>query len=288
MEWRGRRESTNVEDRRGMPGGRTAVGGGIGAVVLALAYWFFTGDPTPVMQTLPQVAEQAATQRASGGEYRETAADAEMKKFVATVLAETEDVWSAQFQARGGQYEVPKLVLYSGATDTACGVGESAMGPFYCPGDRRVFLDMAFFQEMGTKLGASGDFAYAYVIAHEVGHHVQNLLGISTKVHDRQQRADERQANALSVRLELQADCLAGVWANRMEARQHTLDPGDVEEALNAASAVGDDRLQKQARGYAVPDSFTHGSSEQRMRWFQAGFTSGKMESCDTFSSRQL
>ncbi len=288
MEWKGRRESSNVEDRRGIPGGRTAVGGGIGAVVLALVYYFVTGDPSAVMQTLPQAAQQAQSPPSASGPYQESAGEAEMRQFVSTVLAETEDVWKAEFQARQGTYQEPTLVLYRGQTDTACGIGQAAMGPFYCPGDRRVFLDMSFFAEMRTKLGAGGDFAYAYVIAHEVGHHVQNLLGISSKVHDRQQRVDERQANALSVRLELQADCLAGVWANRMEARQHTLDPGDVEEALNAASAVGDDRLQKQARGYAVPDSFTHGSSEQRMRWFQTGFTSGKMDACDTFASRQL
>lgn len=288
MDWRGRRESSNVEDRRGMPVGRTAVGGGIGAVVLGLVYFFFTGDPTPLMQSVPQVAQQAQAPDRAAQPYQESAGEAEMRQFVSTVLAETEDVWKTQFQTLGGRYEEPKLVLYSGQTNTACGLGESAMGPFYCPGDRNVFLDMAFFEEMRTKLGAGGDFAYAYVIAHEVGHHVQNLLGLSGKVHELQQRADEREANALSVRLELQADCFAGVWANRMEARQRTLEPGDVEEALGAASAVGDDRLQKQARGYVVPDSFTHGSSAQRMRWFQAGFTSGKMDACDTFGTRKL
>jgi predicted metalloprotease len=286
MDWRGRRESSNVEDRRGMPVGRMAAGGGLGTLVLALVYMFFTGDPTPVIQSIPQVAAPAAQQ--ASGPYQESAGEADVRQFVATVLAETEDVWNAVFGENGGKYREPKLVIYSGATETGCGVGQAAMGPFYCPNDQRVFLDMAFFQEMQRKMGAGGDFAYAYVIAHEVGHHVQNLLGISGKVHDLQQRSGEREGNALSVRLELQADCLAGVWANRMEARRPTLQPGDVEEALNAASAVGDDRLQTQARGHVMPDSFTHGSSAQRMRWFQQGFQSGRLDACDTFGARQL
>jgi predicted metalloprotease len=288
MEWKGRRESTNVEDRRGLPVGRTAmVGGGLGTLVLALVVMFLGGDPTAILQTATQGAQEAP---ASGPAqpYQETSAEADRRRFVAVVLADTEDVWTAVFSAAGRRYEDPTLVLYSGATQTACGVGEAAMGPFYCPGDRKVFLDMAFFDEMSQRLGAGGDFAYAYVIAHEVGHHVQNLLGLSDKVHREQQRSDERRANALSVRLELQADCLAGVWANRTQAQKHVLESGDVDEALGAASAVGDDRLQKQARGYAVPDSFTHGTSAQRMHWFRQGFKSGSIDACDTFAARDL
>ena len=287
MEWRGRRQSSNVEDRRGRPVGRMAVGGGIGTLVIAFLFMFLTGDPTPVLQSIPQVAAPGPSQQAAGP-YQETAAEAELSQFVKVVLAETEDVWNGVFRENGAQYRPPVLVLYTQATESACGVGQAAMGPFYCPADQRVFLDLSFFAEMQQKLGAGGDFAYAYVVAHEVGHHVQNLLGISTKVREMQQRVGEREANQLSVRLELQADCFAGVWARRMEARQRTLEPGDVEEAMAAASAVGDDRLQKSARGYAVPDSFTHGSSAQRMRWFQEGFRSGNIESCDTFGAREI
>jgi predicted metalloprotease len=287
MDWRGRRESSNVEDRRGRPVGRMAVGGGIGTVVIALLFMFLTGDPTPVLQSIPQVVAPGASQQAAGP-YQESAAEAELSQFVKVVLAETEDVWNGVFRENGGQYRPPVLVLYSQATESACGLGQAAMGPFYCPADQRVFLDLSFFQEMQSKLGAGGDFAYAYVVAHEVGHHVQNLLGISTKVREMQQRVGEREANQLSVRLELQADCFAGVWAHRMEARQRTLEPGDVEEAMGAASAVGDDRLQKSARGYAMPDSFTHGSSAQRMRWFEQGFQSGSIDSCDTFGAREI
>jgi predicted metalloprotease len=286
MEWKGRRQSSNVEDRRGRPGGRTlAVGGGIGTLVIALVVMFLGGDPRTVLQMAP---ESGTVGPSTDAPYQETAQEAELRQFVATVLAETEDVWGTAFRANGREYAAPTLVLYTQATDTACGTGQSAMGPFYCPGDQRVFLDLSFFEEMGAKLGARGDFAYAYVVAHEVGHHVQNLLGVSTRVHRLQQQSDEREANALSVRLELQADCFAGVWANRMEARRRTLEPGDVEEAMTAASAVGDDRLQKAARGYAVPDSFTHGSSAQRMRWFQQGFTTGDVGACDTFAAREL
>jgi predicted metalloprotease len=287
MEWRGRRQSSNVEDRRGRIGGRgLAVGGGLGTLVLALVVMFLGGDPTAVLQGAGPVGP--GVQSESGQPYQETAEEAELRQFVATVLAETEDVWSAAFRANGSEYVPPTLVLYTQATDTACGTGQAAMGPFYCPGDQRVFLDLSFFQEMGSRLGARGDFAYAYVVAHEVGHHVQNLLGISSRVQRQQQQSGEREANALSVRLELQADCFAGVWANRMEARSRTLEAGDVQEALTAASAVGDDRLQKAARGYAVPDSFTHGSSAQRMRWFEQGFRSGDLRTCDTFAAREL
>jgi predicted metalloprotease len=281
MDWRGRRQSSNVEDRRGTPMRRVAVGGGIGSILIALVVLFLGGDPTAVLQSGSQMA--APTQQ-QAGPYQESAGEAEMRQFVSTVLATTEDVWSAVFRENGGSYVPPSLVLYSQATESACGVGQSAMGPFYCPLDRKVYLDMTFFREMSARMGAGGDFAYAYVIAHEVGHHVQTLLGISTKVRELQSRLPEREANQLSVRLELQADCFAGVWANRTESQQRILEPGDIEEGLNAASAVGDDRLQKQAQGYVVPDSFTHGSSAQRMQWFQTGFRSGRIDACDTFA----
>jgi predicted metalloprotease len=219
------------------------------------------------------------------GPYPESAAEAETREFLAVVLADTEDVWGALFGQIGGSYREPRLVLFSGAVQSACGFAEAAMGPFYCPPDERVFLDTTFFDELGQRMGAGGDFAQAYVVAHEVGHHVQNLLGTSGKVHELRQRVGEAEANQLSVRLELQADCYAGVWAHHAERMRGILEAGDVEEALGAAAAVGDDRLQRQARGYVVPDSFTHGSSAQRMRWFRTGLESGSMRACDTFAA---
>lgn len=290
MEWKGRRQSGNVEDRRGMPVGRTAaVGGGIGTLVIALIVMFMGGDPRVVLENAPQVAgPDAGTQGDPGQPRQESAAEAQQREFVGVVLADTEDVWHAIFQQSNLQYREPKLVLFSGAVQSACGAAESAMGPFYCSADERVFLDFSFFDEMQGRLGAGGDFAAAYVIAHEVGHHVQNLLGTSGKVHEAQQRSGEREGNALSVRLELQADCYAGVWAHHTQAQKRVLEAGDLEEAMGAASAVGDDRLQKAARGYVSPDSFTHGSSEQRMRWFRRGFESGDAAACDTFRAREL
>ena len=211
-----------------------------------------------------------------------------MATFVAKVLGSTERTWHEVFREGGASYREPKLVLFTGATPTACGTGQSAMGPFYCPGDQKVYIDLAFYRDLKERFHAPGEFAEAYVIAHEVGHHVQNLLGISDKVHAAQQRAGEAQANALSVRLELQADCFAGVWGNRADSMRHILEPGEIEQALTAAAAIGDDRLQKQARGYAVPESFTHGSSEQRVRWFKRGMESGDLRQCDTFKAASL
>jgi hypothetical protein len=211
-----------------------------------------------------------------------------MARFVSKVLASTEDTWTEVFRANGRQYEQPKLVLFTGATPTACGTGQTAMGPFYCPGDHKVYIDLAFYQELKTRFHAPGEFAQAYVIAHEVGHHVQNLLGIADKVHQGQQRAGKADANALSVRMELQADCLAGVWGKRTDTMKSVLEPGDLEAALTAASAIGDDRLQQQTQGRIVPESFTHGTSAQRVRWFKAGFESGDMNQCNTFKASRL
>jgi predicted metalloprotease len=289
VEWKGQRESDNVEDQRGRPFGRTAiVGGGVGTLVLAVVYMLLGGDPRDVLQGIQQ-------QPAAGGPggdapaapYQESPGEAEARRFVAVVLAETEDVWRGEFRQHNAEYVDPHLVLYTGHVESACGAAQSAMGPFYCPGDQKVFLDLSFFDELSARFGAPGEFARAYVIAHEVGHHVQNLLGISTKVHAAQQRSDEAHANALSVRLELQADCYAGVWANRSQSALK-LSRTDIRDALGAASAVGDDRLQKAARGYVSPDSFTHGSSAERMRWFQQGFDGGNLGACDTFNAREL
>lgn len=281
------RESDNVEDRRGGGGGRgLPMGGkgiGLGTIVLALVAMYFGVDPSIVLNQAVEAPAPSATSRPAGP----PANDAE-SKFIRHVLAETEDTWQQIFRQNGKQYTEPTLVLFSGATRTACGVGQAAMGPFYCPADQKVYIDLSFYQELKTRYRAPGDFAQAYVIAHEVGHHVQNLLGISGKVQAARERASEREANALSVRLELQADCLAGVWAKNADAARGILEAGDVEEALQAATAIGDDTLQKQAQGYAVPDSFTHGSAEQRMRWFKRGMASGQLASCNTFQAGSL
>jgi len=276
------RESDNIEDRRG---GRLPIGGrgiGLGTVVLALIAMYFGVDPGVVLNPALQSPQQEAP-RPPGPPAR----DAETV-FMRHVLAETEDTWRQIFRDGGRQYVDPTLVLFTGATRTACGTGQAAMGPFYCPADQKVYIDLAFYQELKTRFRAPGDFAQAYVIAHEVGHHVQHLLGISGKVQAARERAGEREANALSVRLELQADCLAGVWAKNADAARGILEAGDVDEALRAASAIGDDTLQKQARGYAVPDSFTHGSAEQRVRWFRRGMESGQLAACNTFQARGL
>ena len=281
------RESDNVEDRRGGGGGGgSPIGGrsiGVGTIVLALVAMYFGVDPSVVLNQVANSPAPGAVSRPAGP----PANDAETK-FVRHVLAETEDTWQQIFSQNGKQYVAPTLVLFEGRTRTACGTGQAAMGPFYCPGDQKVYIDLAFYQELKSRYKAPGDFAQAYVIAHEVGHHVQNLLGISDKVQAARQRAGEREANALSVRLELQADCLAGVWAKNADAARHILEAGDVDEALTAASAIGDDNLQKQAQGYAVPDSFTHGSADQRMRWFKRGMTSGQMGDCNTFQAKAL
>jgi hypothetical protein len=280
-------ESGNIEDRRGMRMPGRAGGIGIGTIVLALvASYFFGIDPGTVIGVASQMQGAPAPQSVPAGR---PPADDEVARFVAKVLGSTEQVWHAQFNAAGRQYQEPRLVLYSGATQSACGMGQAAMGPFYCPADSKVYLDLDFFKQLKTRFGAPGDFAQAYVIAHEIGHHVQHLLGISGKVHQAQQSAgNEAAANALMVKLELQADCLSGVWAARADADRPILEPGDVEEALAAATAIGDDRLQMEARGYVVPDAFTHGTSAQRVRWFRRGLESGDMNQCNTFKAAQL
>jgi predicted metalloprotease len=263
------------------------VGGGIGMAVLALVVYLMGGDPSVVLnsggggQPVPTDAGAPARSGAPGAPAQD-----QMSQFVSVVLADTEDTWNAVFKQKFGRdYEEPQLVLFSGAVQSACGLAQSAMGPFYCPNDHRVYIDLSFYRELKDRFGAPGDFAQAYVIAHEVGHHVQNLLGISDKVQAAQQRSDRAGANALSVRLELQADCYAGVWGFHAQRARNVLEPGDVDEALNAASAIGDDKMQKAARGYVVPEAFTHGSSAQRQQWFRRGFESGNLEACDTFSS---
>lgn len=274
------RESTNVEDRRGsrMTGGR-AGGIGLGTIALALVAMYFGVDPAVVLNM------GQGLQQNSQVESQPIPNDDVEAKFVAKVLGSTENTWSKIFQNAGQQYPAPTLVLFRGATPTACGTGQSAMGPFYCPGDQKVYIDLAFYDEMKNRFNAPGDFAQAYVIAHEVGHHIQHLTGVSDKVQQARQSArSEAQANQYSVRLELQADCYAGVWAHHADGANRILEPGDVEEAMRAAAAIGDDALQKQAQGYAVPDSFTHGTSQQRMRWFNQGLTTGDIRKCDTFS----
>jgi uncharacterized protein len=276
------RESDNVEDRRG--GGISAGGVGVGGVILALVVSYFTGiSPSTLLGLLEQTP---ATQHAPAA--HKPPADDKSALFVSKVLASTEDVWTDVFRANGQQYEKPRLVLFERATPTACGTGQTAMGPFYCPGDHKVYIDLAFYRELKDRFQAPGQFAQAYVIAHEVGHHVQNLIGVADKVRAAQQRAGRTGANALSVRMELQADCFAGVWGKRTDTMKKILDPGDLESALTAASAIGDDRLQQQAQGQIVPESFTHGSSEQRVRWFRRGFESGDMKQCNTFKANPL
>lgn len=278
------RESDNIEDRRGSGGiGRGGVG--IGGILLALVISYFTGiNP----MTLLGIMEQTPLARQEAPAAHKPPANDETALFVSKVLASTEDVWNQTFREAGRQYENPKLVLFTGATPTACGTGQTAMGPFYCPGDHKVYIDLAFYRELKDRFRAPGEFAQAYVVAHEVGHHVQNLLGIADQVHKARQRVSEREANALSVRMELQADCLAGVWGKRTDTMKQVLEPGDLEAALTAASAIGDDRLQQQAQGRIVPESFTHGSSEQRVRWFRRGFETGDMNQCNTFKTDRL
>lgn len=286
MKWEGNRESDNVEDRRG-GGGFGAMGGrsiGIGTIVIALVGSYFLGiNPMTLIGMLS--GGQVQTQQAP---LQETPADDQMARFVRTVLADTEDTWGEIFRENGGTYAQPRLVLFTGRTPTACGTGDTAAGPFYCPGDQKVYIDLAFYQTMRERFHVASDFAQAYVIAHEVGHHVQNITGIMEKVDQKRRSLTERQANALSVRVELQADCFAGVWAARANRARGILEQGDVESALKAASAIGDDALQKQAQGYVVPDSFTHGTSEQRVRWFQRGIESADLNTCNTFAARTL
>lgn len=282
MEWRGGRESSNVEDRRGASG--KVVGGGIGAVIIALIGYFLGINPSGDGGSPQQPPD-------NGGMPQNTRtvdpAQDTLKHFVSAVLAQTEDVWTEIFNQEGKRYTDPHLVLFTDRVRSACGMAGSASGPFYCPEDARVYIDLSFYQELRQRFGAPGDFAQAYVIAHEVGHHVQNLLGISDHVRQLQQQTDERGANELSVRLELQADFFAGVWAH-YEKEKGKLDPGDIDEALNAASQIGDDKLQQESQGYVVPDAFTHGTSAQRSRWFKKGYETGDPNQGDTFSARTL
>ena len=312
MLWKGRRQSRNIEDRRGMgggggmrfPGGLGGLGGGMGGrmgrrgggiglfgilILLGIA-WFLGINPLTLLSGGMDTGGTHPEQQGSldsGGGFSDPASE-EMKEFVSVVLADTEDTWRALLPQIGETYRDPNLVLFSGGVNSACGYAQSAVGPFYCPPDEKVYIDLDFFDELARRFGAPGDFAQAYVIAHEVGHHLQNVLGIEAKVRQARGNMPEADANELSVRVELQADCFSGVWANRAHTERGLLEPGDIEEALGAASAVGDDTLQKQASGRVMPDSFTHGTSEQRMRWFQAGYRSGDPRDCDTFSAKSL
>jgi predicted metalloprotease len=283
MRWRGGRASTNVEDRRGMGRGGLAVGGGLGTLVLVLLAAFCGVDPRQFLEQVPTEGGPSAPAERRTGNPEED----ELAQFVRVVLGNTEDTWNEIFRRQGGSYREPRLVLFTGQVQSACGRAGASVGPFYCPGDEKVYIDLSFYRELRARFRAPGDFAQAYVIAHEVGHHIQHLLGTMDRVHASQQRLSEGQANQLSVRLELQADCYAGVWANAAE-RQGVVEPGDVEEALTAASAIGDDRLQRESQGYVVPDSFTHGTSAQRVRWFRTGLDSGDVRRCDTFNTRSL
>jgi len=281
MRWKSGRRSSNIEDRRGASAGPKLLGGGIGTIVLVLVAMYFGVDPTPLLQTMQ------GNESASSSGTRPTAEDLKndpLADMVSVVVADTEDVWTEIFAAQGRRYQPPTLVMFTGATRSACGLGQAAMGPFYCPADQKAYIDLGFYDQMRTRFKAPGDFAQAYVVAHEIGHHVQNLLGISGQVHQMKQQMGQAEGNELSVRLELQADCLAGVWAIRADKARNILEAGDVEEALNAASAIGDDTLQRQSRGTVVPESFTHGTSAQRQRWFRTGLGSGDPDVCDTFS----
>jgi len=269
-------ESQNVEDRRGFRVSKGVAGGGIGGIAIVLIALFLGVDPSVILQSNPQTNVASQPQRSGARD--------EGREFVARVLGSTERVWGEIFQRAGQQYVEPRLVLFSGQVQSACGFASAAAGPFYCGNDQKVYIDLAFYRELRDRFKAPGDFAQAYVVAHEVGHHVQNLLGIMGKIQARQSRAREREANALSVRLELQADCLAGIWASHANRERKILEPGDVEEGLNAAAQIGDDSLQKRAQGYVVPEGFTHGSAEQRVRWFRRGIETGDLKQCDTFS----
>lgn len=283
MKWRGRRQSSNVDDRRGARRAPPAMKlGGIGTLVLVVAALLFGVDPQVVLQLTGGGSPQPSGAPATAGPDDERAA------FVRVVLADTEDVWGAQFAAGGERYPEPTLVLFTDVVRSACGMAQAATGPFYCPADRQVYIDLGFFDELARRFGAPGDFAQAYVVAHEVGHHLQTVLGISRDVHAQRRSLPAAESNRLSVRQELQADCFAGVWAHHAERTKGILEPGDIEEALRAAAAIGDDRLQRQARGTVAPETFTHGTSEQRVRWFRRGFEDGRLAACDTFAAASL
>ncbi len=280
MRWELGRRSSNVEDRRGISA--PVVGGGIGTIVLAVIVTLLGGDPSVILQQGQGESDRTSQQ---APQTRQDGASDRMADFVSVVLADTEDTWTNLFRQRGANYVEPKLVIFSRAVQSACGSANSAVGPFYCPRDQKVYIDLKFYQDLKYKYNAPGDFAQAYVVAHEVGHHVQNLMGISKKVQTLQRQVSRTEANQLSVRLELQADCFAGVWANHANKARQILEAGDVDEALNAASSIGDDRLQSQSTGQIVPDSFTHGSSAQRVRWFKRGIQTGQPEQCNTFAA---
>jgi predicted metalloprotease len=285
MRWRNQRESDNVEDRRGMGGGRIAIGGG-GLIVILLLSWLFGVDPRALLQQLP--SGETSLQTPSTSTPQSQPGDDDMKHFISVVLAETEDVWHEQFRRMGRQYVEPRLVLFTDQVESACGIAGAAVGPFYCPDDDRVYLDLGFFDLLDQRLGAPGDFAQAYVVAHEVGHHVQDLLGVSDRVAAMRERMSREEYNQLSVRVELQADFYAGVWAHYAERTANVLDPGDIEEGLRAAAAIGDDRLQRESQGYVRPDAFTHGTSEQRVHWFRLGYETGDPSRGNTFEANPL
>jgi predicted metalloprotease len=316
MLWKGRRQSSNIEDRRGAGGGMGGMGGGMrfpgglggmggggsrmrggglgigGIIILFIIAWILGINPLTLLSggglDTGGYSGNAVEEQTAGGSSLSSPQQEEMKEFVAVVLADTEDTWRQLLPAVGADYREPKLVLFSGGAQSGCGFAQSAVGPFYCPADEKVYLDLEFFDELAQRFGAPGDFAQAYVIAHEVGHHVQNVLGIEEQVRQARQGMSETESNAVSVRVELQADCFSGVWANHAHQERGLIEAGDIQEALGAASAVGDDTLQKRSSGRVVPDSFTHGSAEQRVRWFETGYRSGKIEACDTFSAKSL
>ncbi len=279
MRWQGRRQSSNVEDRRGVSGGKIALGGGLGTIVIVIIILLLGGNPSGLLDNLQPGAATAE------GDYQPSAHEEELAQFVAVVLAETENVWDSIFAAGGSTYRQPKLVLFNSAVQSACGFSSAATGPFYCPADEKVYIDLNFLEEMQQRLNAPGDFAIAYIISHEVGHHVQKLLGILEQVQAYQGQMDQREYNQLTVRLELQADFLAGVWAHHAQRMANIIEEGDLEEAFNAAGSVGDDRIQKQSQGYIVPDSFTHGTSAQRVNWFTRGWRTGDLNQGDTFNA---
>src|ERR1041385_2817749 len=283
MRWRGERQSTNIEDRRGMSVGRVAIGGGLGTIVIMILALLFGVNPQQLFEQIPSDQQQPGVQSSRPQNPQQD----ELRQFVAVVLAKSEDVWTDVFRENGRQYREPTLVLFTDQVRSACGIAGAAVGPFYCPGDEKVYIDLAFYEQLRREFQAPGDFAQAYVVAHEVGHHVQKLLGISDRVDAMRGRMSEVEANQLSVRLELQADFFAGVFARHVQ-NEGLLEAGDIDEALRAASAVGDDQIQRRTAGYVVPDSFTHGTSAQRLRWFKKGYETGDMRQGDTFNTREL
>lgn len=284
MKWQGRRESDNIEDRRGVSGKQIALGGGGLSIVILIIGLLMGGDP---QKLIGDFISQSSSPTQTTTEYKESQAEKDLKSYAAVTLADNEQVWTKIFADNGMTYQKPTMVIFSNETQSPCGMANAQTGPFYCPADQKVYLSLGFFNDLTQKLGAHGDFAFAYVIAHEVGHHIQNLLGTTAKIRQMQARTNEVGANRLSVALELQADFLAGVWAHYNQQLNNVLEDGDIEEALSAANAVGDDRLQKQARGYVVPDAFTHGTSQQRMYWFKKGYTTGDIRQGDTFKENQ-